>query len=275
MINNTDMMKEIQYERSFASHEKSKYWSDKNKLKPRQVFKSSNKKCIFNCDKCNHEFESRLNNITKGQWCSFCANQKLCDNNCIFCFERSFASYEKSKYWSDKNKLKLRQVFKSSKIKCIFNCDKCNHEFESRLNDITNGSWCSYCVNKTETKLYEQLLPFYNIKRQYKVEWCKNKTFLPFDFVLEESKIIIELDGAQHFTQVSNWSSPEENQKNDKYKEKCANDNGYSIVRILQEDVFYDTYDWLYELKNNIDKIKNENTMQNIYMCKNDEYGAF
>jgi hypothetical protein len=32
---------------------------------------------------------------------------------------------------------------------------------------------------------------------------CKNKTYLPFDFVLEENKIIIELDGIQHFEQIT------------------------------------------------------------------------
>lgn len=42
------------------------------------------------------------------------------------------------------------------------------------------------------------------IKSQYKMDWCKNIKHLPFDFVLSERKIIIELDGPQHFRQVSN-----------------------------------------------------------------------
>jgi hypothetical protein len=56
---------------------------------------------------------------------------------------------------------------------------------------------------------------------------------------------------------------------------KCANSNNYSIIRILQMDVYYDTYDWLTELKNNIEKIKNEYIIQNIYMCKNNEYDIY
>jgi hypothetical protein len=39
----------IPYEKSFASHEKAQYWSDKNELKPNEVFKSSHEKFIFNC----------------------------------------------------------------------------------------------------------------------------------------------------------------------------------------------------------------------------------
>jgi hypothetical protein len=35
-------------------HEKSKNWSNKNKLNPREVSKNSHKKFIFDCDKCDH-----------------------------------------------------------------------------------------------------------------------------------------------------------------------------------------------------------------------------
>jgi hypothetical protein len=55
----------------------------------------------------------------------------------------------------------------------------------------------------------------------------------------------------------------------------CANNNGFSVIRILQEDVLEDSYNWLEELKNNIEKIKLENKIQNIYMCKNNEYDIF
>lgn len=56
---------------------------------------------------------------------------------------------------------------------------------------------------------------------------------------------------------------------------KCANENGYSIIRILQKDIWHDRYDWLQELLGNIDKIVNEKSIQNIYMCKNKEYNDF
>ena len=104
------------------------------------------------------------------------------------------------------------------------------------------------------------------------MEWCKNKSYLPFDFCLEEHKIIIELDGEQHFRQVSNWDSPEKTQQNDKYKTTCANINWFSVIRILQDDVFNDKYDWVNQLVLNIEKIILEDKVQNIYMCKNNDY---
>ena len=275
------------FENSFASQEWSYQWSEKNgDVNPRQVFKYSNTKYWFNCVTCCHEFESGLNNVTVTQSssCPYCSNppKQLCENeDCQTCFEKSFASHEKSKYWSVKNDyVKPRQVFKSSTDKYWFNCDTCSHQFNSILNNITGKkSWCPICVNKTEKKIYEQLLQSYpNIISQFRADWCKSQItsrILPFDFVLEEQKIIIELDGNQHFVQVRNWKTPEEQFENDQYKEKCANENGYSIIRIIQEDVWNDTYDWFDELTQNIIKITSENTIQNIYMGKKNEYKHF
>ena len=268
------------FQKSFASHEKVKYWSKKNgDINPRYVSKCNGNKYWFDCNVCNHSFDTALSQICRVRcsWCPYCANKKLCETECDYCFNNSFASHENVKYWSKKNgDINPRYVSKCNGNKYWFDCNGCNNTFDTALSHICRGQWCPICKNKTEKKLYNALICIYpNIIRQYKQEWCKNKTFLPFDFCNEEYKIIIELDGRQHFIQVSNWSSPEEQFENDKYKEKCANENGYSIVRLLQEDVLYDRYDWLNELNQTIEKIKNEKIIQNIYMCKNNEYNVF
>jgi very-short-patch-repair endonuclease len=268
----------ICFEKSFASHEKSKYWSCKNTENPRNIFKSSDKKFWFDCMECNHSFDSSLGNVVNNRWCPFCSGNKLCnEKECIFCYNNSFASHEKSKYWSKKNTEKPQNVFKSSHVKFWFECHKFNHEpFESALNNIVKGQWCPFCKNKTEAKLYEKLLSIYpSLQRQFKQEWCKNIQYLPFDFCIPEYKIIIELDGPQHFQQVSNWCSPEEQFENDKFKEECANNNGYSVIRLLQEDVMNDTYDWVKELCDAIEQIKSSNEITNMYLYKNNEYENF
>ncbi|MHB2028942.1 MAG: zinc-ribbon domain-containing protein [Acidimicrobiales bacterium] len=266
----------ICFEKSFASSDKAKYWNNKNKISPRDVFKSSNKKYIFNCD-CGHTFESTNSHITKGQFCSYCAHLKLCaEKDCISCFENSFASHFRAKYWNNKNKISPRDVFKSSNKKYIFNCNKCLYEFESSLYHITSmkeARWCPICKNKTELLFYNNMIKDYKmLTRQFKTEWCKNKKYLPFDFCLEIWKIIIEIDGRQHFEQVSNWQNPEDTQKNDNYKTKCANENGFSVIRILQEDIWKNKFDWFSEIKTAIQKIIDDKIVQNIYICKKNEY---
>ena len=57
-------------------------------------------------------------------------------------------------------------------------------------------------------------------------------------------KLIIEIDGRQHFEQVSNWNSPDDTFEHDAYKMEQALNNGYSIIRIFQEDVWNDKNNW-------------------------------
>jgi very-short-patch-repair endonuclease len=266
------------YNKSFASHEKAICWSKENELSARQVFRGADrKKYKFKCDKCPHNLLLTLKDITsKGHWCSYCSHQKLCeDNKCDTCFNNSFASVERSKYLNDKN-INSITLFKSTNKIFKFDCNICNNTFPCQLSDVTRGVWCPQCVNKTEAILFVGLKEYYiTLKRQYKVDWCKNIKHLPFDFVIEDKKIIIELDGKQHFEQIGKWQSPEKTRINDLYKMKCANDNGFSLIRILQKDVYKNNYDWLKELCENVEIITNDNKVQNIYMCKNDEYKDF
>lgn len=248
------------FNKSFASHEKSINWSLKNELNPKQVFKSSNNKYLFNCNKCSHDFEMSLNKITNSnRWCPFCCNppQKLCENNeCKECFNKSFASHEKSVYWSEKNKLNPRQVFKASDKKILFICYNCNNEFESRLSSY---KWCPFCKKKTELKLLNWLKENYSqytIKTQINFQWCKKRRTLPYDFLIKELNLIIELDGPQHFKQISNWQSHEKTQFTDGFKNNMALENGYSILRIEQEIVWYDKNNWNIELMNKINCMK-------------------
>lgn len=87
--------------------------------------------------------------------------------------------------------------------------------------------------------------------------------------MIVEYNLIIELDGNQHFNQVSNWKSCEEVQNNDVYKMKKACENNYSMIRILQMDVYLNKHDWENRLKKSIVKYKKPNI---IYICDNNEY---
>jgi very-short-patch-repair endonuclease len=187
------------------------------------------------------------------------------------------ASHEKSKFWSKKNNFSPREIMKGSRKKVIFNCNNCNLDFETiPYSIIFLKSWCPHCVNKTELKLHKQLLSIYkNVISQFKQEWCKKSVSLPFDFCIPEYKIIIELDGPHHFKQISNWDSPNKQKENDKFKEECANNNGYSVIRLLQEDVMNDTYAWVKELCDTIEEIKSSNEITNVYLSKNNEYENF
>lgn len=244
------------FEKSFASNPKSIYWNNDNKLLPRYVFKNSHKLYKFDCIICNHIFETKVSIINQfSTWCNFCSNQILCkDNDCKSCFEKSFANNPKSINWSVNNKTIPREIFNQTNKKYLMICDKCNKEFNISPNKVNAGKWCPFCKNKTEALMYAFLLSLYKTKRESNFDWCKKKYFLPFDFLLLDKNIIIELDGRQHFQQVSNWFIPEEILKTDIYKMKSAIENNYTIIRIQQELVFCDKIDWKNILQNYIEK---------------------
>jgi very-short-patch-repair endonuclease len=251
-------------------------WSYKNVDKPWEVFQQSNKKYLFNCEKCSHEYETTPNHVVnRNGSCAFCVSTVLCkDESCKQCFNKSFASSPKVSCWSSKNKLKPRECFGSSNTKIIFNCETCTGEFETQLYNVKTGYWCPFCKNKTEGILYTFLLNENSEwKRQVMFNWCRNEAtnkHMPFDFYLESSKLLVELDGRQHFEKVANWGTIEETQRRDSLKNKKVLENGYTLIRLLQEDVWNDTYDWRIELRNEIVGVSS--TPQVIFMEKGHMY---
>jgi very-short-patch-repair endonuclease len=247
------------FNKSFSSNEKSKYLCDN--IDPKKIFKNSNNKYNFKCI-CGHTFKTSIEKISKGTWCPYCCypSKKLCKDNCSQCFNNSFSSHYRSKYWSNKNIKNPRYVFGGTLKKYWFNCEY-GHNFKMSLNGITSkNGWCSTCKNKTEKILLEWLkeqFPDLKIKHQKKFDWCKNdKTCrnLPFDFYVKKLNLIIELDGRQHFEQVRNWNCHVKTRERDVYKMKLALENGKSVIRILQDDVYNNKNKWEKKLKRAIKK---------------------
>jgi very-short-patch-repair endonuclease len=273
--------------KSFENHPKSKFYlTELNKILPRFLTKGCNTEFWFKCDvtECSHTFKKSLNMVTrpnKPVWCPYCANQKLCDDtNCIICFNKSLASHPKVQYYLlEKNdNINPRTLFKSSNKKYWFKCDvNSQHIFDVSLDNMTlKNRWCPNCVNKTEEQLYTYLCDnFGDITRQGTFDWCKNpftNKYLPFDFVLNAYNIIIEVDGRQHFMKVLNWTDLEITRNRDIYKMKLALENGYTIIRIPQEDIQHNLKNWKNKLKN---AVKLHDITKIIYLTSEHLYKDF
>jgi len=131
---------------------------------------------------------------------------------------------------------------------------------------------CPNCLNKTEGKLFSWLLELYPmlVTSQYSPSWIER---LRYDFLIKDIKLIIELDGEQHFKYISCWHDNEnsyiEQQDSDVYKMKKANEKGYSVIRLLTKDVREDKNNWENIL---FAAIKSYDTPTNIFICSNNEY---
>jgi hypothetical protein len=88
------------WNKSFASHPKAAFWSDKNDMKPWMINKGSKQKYYFHCDICTHELylsPGRITNELAPIWCRICHSNELCQEPCSICFEKSLATCDKSK----------------------------------------------------------------------------------------------------------------------------------------------------------------------------------
>ena len=107
-----------------------------------------------------------------------CSRLQLCRNlRCITCFQRSFASHAKSKYFhpNKSNNQIPRQLARVSNKKFFFFCEDCHHEFESTISNITNGgNWCPFCASK-------QLCDHSNCDFCLKKSFASNKRSVCFD----------------------------------------------------------------------------------------------
>jgi very-short-patch-repair endonuclease len=242
---------------TFTHPEITKQWNhEKNgDLKPEMFSYGSDVKVWWICEKkckygCKHEWEttilSRCGNNSGKTGCPYCSNtDKICEHESI-----TFTHPEIAKQWNfEKNKdLKPEMFSYGSDAKVWWICEK-KHEWITNINSRNNGTGCPECKHKTETKFKEYLNNlFINVIHQYKQPWCKSESsgkFYPFDFYIEEINTIIEIDGGQHFKQVGNWKTPEEIKIRDVYKMKKALEQGISIIRVFQEDIWNNNDKWL------------------------------
>ena len=233
-------------------------------------YKSSRKKVLIIC-KVHGEFLQLPSNHLFGAGCRKCADivnaQQQSSNTQDFIDKVNVIHNHLYNY--------SKVIYKNRNTDVIIICSIHGEFLQTPRNHLI-GCGCQCCKNKTEGKLKIILQPYYmSLLYQFSCVWCKKQNPLRFDFCIPELNIIIELDGKQHFQQVLSWSSPEEQFENDKYKETCANKNGYSVIRLLQTDVWNDTYDWCFVLRDAIEKIKIDGIVTNVYLCKNGEYDKY
>jgi len=249
---------------------------------PRDVALNSNDKYWFTCSQCTHEFEVTLNHVnhkSNPQWCPYCANLQRCARvDCSMCVSHSFAGCTipgRVECWNqEKNDGQTpRDVALNSNDKYWFTCStaKCGYQFKIALNTINAGKWCRFCRQKTECILRVHLrtrLTSYTVSTQYQFDWSNWR--YDFHLVNTESQtpsdVLIELDGDQHFSQVSNWQSNVFTRQRDVDKMQLAVRNHHHILRLYQVHVFDNRFDWQTKLNSALLWLETQFTATILYM---------
>lgn len=228
------------------------YWSDKNDTNPFDINKFSNKKIWINCQNKDYhqDYEISTTNFRKGERCPYCASKK------IHILDSLGTLFEKSiKAWSDKNEKTPFDYFPQSNKTVFWECENNKHDSYKRkiVSSVQADFRCPECVRKrNESFLQEKVRKyleniFTNINHEHD---CLLKPInpdtgyvMPYDNEIVDIKLIIEVNGQQHYSKNSfngyfseQGLSPEESLKKrqlyDEYKKQFALDNGYSFLEI-------------------------------------------
>ena len=196
-----------------------KYVTSKTKIKVR-------------CKKdASHEWEATPSKLLNGEGCPFCRGLKINKSNSFVAKYPELMIYLKNK--KDGKNLSPQ----SNKIIKLI-CPNCGTEKESSLNALVNkGFCCQICDDGISfpNKFMRQILLSINIPfiPEWKEPW-ENKYYYDIKININGIKLLIELDGEQHYKEAGWGNKPnlENIQKRDAEKNKLANENGYKLIRI-------------------------------------------
>jgi hypothetical protein len=150
-------------------------------LTPYDVTSNSNKKVWWKCSK-GHEWEANIAQRNRSSGCPFCANQKVCHDNCLYT-----VNPELSEQWHPiKNgKLTSKDVLPKSSKKVWWLCKK-GHEWQATIYHRSHGTGCPYCAGKAVSP--DNCLKTINPKLSNEWHSTKNDDLTPEDVVASSGK---------------------------------------------------------------------------------------
>lgn len=251
-----------------------KYWDyQKNTYNPCKIAVGSRKKVWIKCQNCDYHdsYELYAYALKQGTRCPYCAGKT------VHALDSFGYKYEQAvALWSQLNSISPFDIsYGSGKdiyIKCIneihedyktkpyrakehyFQCPKCSNEMtKSYLQEKVE----SYLRNKYKFKINTEescsIVPV-NPKR------IKNSN-MPYDIEVKELKLIIEVNGEQHYN-ITGWTKKHAERNNtsaeselkkrklyDRYKRYVAHVNKYNFLTIPYWFEFQDSYKGLIDCK--------------------------
>lgn len=156
----------------------------------------------------------------------------------------------------NKDIILLEYYYKNNNIYIIYKCMHCGEIYNKKFNEVKKlASICQKCSDKTQScisKRVEEYLIKNKLKyiKEYRIDNCRNKNPLPFDFYLPDYDICIEVDGKQHYEPTRFGGVSEEKaldnfkelKNRDNIKTQYCKDNNIKLIRIPYWEFNDDTY---------------------------------
>lgn len=254
-------------------------WSSENDANPFEISKSSSKKIFLNCyeTKYHGDYQVSCHKFYNGVRCPYCNR-----NSGKVHKKDSFGSVYNyiMDRWSDENELDPYTLSPMCDKYIWLKCERGRHDdYITKINNAVKANFnCPMCINESTTsklqnKVYQYITDMYGFHIDTEFN-CKlnmiNPTtnrILPYDNEIDEIKLIIEVNGLQHYESLHSWNeisskrngtTPEYELEQIKYRDSLkrehAINNGYTFLEIPYYLENNDEYKII--IDNTINKIK-------------------
>ena len=207
---------------------------ENNTLKPTEVMHGSEKVVFWKCDK-GHSWKSRINNVVHGNRCGVCRRTQIVTGTNDFA--TLYPDLLKDWDYEDNTVDPTKIAPKTSDLDIVWKCHKCNHKWITQLCQRTSGKTnCPYCSSSSTEKkiftLFDENGIKYTFQKRFKNDAIVGRFW--FDFYVDDSNVIIEADGIQHFedSKIFRGVTFERANKNSNKKNKYCLENNIPILRI-------------------------------------------
>ena len=231
-----------------------------------------NWKCLEAQCSC-HRFNNRVDVMTvsfdsSGDYvCRFCAGHEICPHDSV----KARCPELVAEYVPELNPgIDLEKISTGSDIKVIWKClvDPSHPNWRAQICSRAryNKTGCPTCNESKLEKTCRVILQKHGIVYEHQWEFldCKHIQCLPFDFYLPQIRILIEVDGKQHFVIVNFNGNHDPNrlvniQRNDNIKNEYTRKNNIHLLRIsysekerLEEHII----NFIHEVKNSPTRVE-------------------
>jgi hypothetical protein len=267
-----EVMKDWDYEKN-----------DAEGLDPKTISSFSEIEAYFKCHATScghHQQKTVVRNRTQGVRCSFCTGMQTCECDS---FLTLFPHLAKEYDWNKNKDIDPYKLPRASN-RCVWWKDDKGHSWQARICARTDGgNNCNICCRSSREKrcleILTELATIFPLwcKPQATFDGCTGRKgrLLPFDIRVYgyRRRIIIELDGEQHFYDVyfdGKTSKLERTRINDGTKTHFCIENDIHLLRIS----FSETKNMEKHIKMFLDRVEeaDENGEESVFMLCGKEY---
>lgn len=180
---------------------------------------------------CGSEYMANPRNILRGSTCLECSYKIRAEK-----LRKSQEDWDRFVYEETRGEYSFIEEYvnDSTKIKVLHKV--CGLHYRAKPNDFINGHRCPNCMESKGEARVRIILEKYGVEfeREYRMDDCRHIHTLPFDFAVDinNSLLLIEYDGEQHFSSVFGEESFSSTVRNDKIKNEYCEEKGISLLRI-------------------------------------------